>query len=88
MDLLQELARDKGFSIIIVTHNLGLVARYADRIYVMYGGNIVESGDKFTLFENPIHPYTRGLLDAIPRLDDSKDRRLTPIEIPRPRRSR
>ena len=46
----------------------------------MYGGNIVESGDKFTLFENPIHPYTRGLLDAIPRLDDSKDRRLTPIE--------
>lgn len=80
LDLLQELARDKGFSIIIVTHNLGLVARYADRIYVMYGGNIVESGDKFTLFENPIHPYTRGLLDAIPRLDDSKDRRLTPIE--------
>lgn len=80
LDLLQELARDKGFSIIIVTHNLGLVARYADRIYVMYGGNIVESGDKFTLFENPIHPYTHGLLDAIPRLDDSKDRRLTPIE--------
>lgn len=88
MDLLQELARDKGFSIIIVTHNLGLVARYADRIYVMYGGNIVESGDKFTLFENPIHPYTRGLLDAIPRLDDSKDRRLTPIEgNPPPARS-
>lgn len=80
LDLLKSLADEKGFSIIIVTHNLGLVARYADRIYVMYGGNIVESGDKYTLFENPIHPYTRGLLAAIPRLDDSKDRRLTPIE--------
>ena len=80
LDLLKDLATDRKFSIIIVTHNLGLVARYADRIYVMYGGNIVESADKFTLFEDPIHPYTRGLLDAIPRLDDSKDRRLTPIE--------
>ncbi len=80
LDLLKSLARDRSFSIVIVTHNLGLVARYADRIYVMYGGNIVEQADKFTLFANPVHPYTRGLLDAIPRLDDRKDRRLTPIE--------
>ena len=80
LDLLKKLAEEKGFSIIIVTHNLGLVARYADRIYVMYGGNIVETADKFALFKNPVHPYTKGLLDAIPRLDDRKDRRLTPIE--------
>jgi len=80
LDLLKHLADQCGFSIIIVTHNLGLVARYADRIYVMYGGNVVETADKFELFTNPVHPYTKGLLDAIPRLDDSKDRRLTPIE--------
>lgn len=80
LELLQRLARDKGFSIIIITHNLGLVARYADRIYVMYGGEIVESSDKYDIFENPVHPYTRGLLNAVPRLDDKKDRRLTPID--------
>lgn len=80
LELIQRLAKEEDVSVIIVTHNLGLVARYADRIYVMYGGNIVESGDKYTLFENPSHPYTRGLLAAVPRLDDPKDRKLVPIE--------
>ena len=80
LELIQSLAKTENVSVIIVTHNLGLVARYADRIYVMYGGNIVEQGDKYALFENPEHPYTRGLLAAVPRLDDPKDRKLVPIE--------
>jgi len=80
LELIQKLAKEENVSVIIVTHNLGLVARYADRIYVMYGGNIVEQGDKFALFGNPCHPYTRGLLAAVPRLDDRKDRKLVPIE--------
>ena len=80
LELIQSMAKKENVSVIIVTHNLGLVARYADRIYVMYGGNIVESGDKYTLFEHPSHPYTRGLLAAVPRLDDRKDRMLVPIE--------
>ena len=80
LELIQNLARERNLAVIIVTHNLGLVARYTDRIYVMYGGNIVESADKYTLFDHPIHPYTRGLLSAVPRLDDPKDRQLIPIE--------
>lgn len=80
LELLQSLARRKGFSIIIITHNLGLVARYADRIYVMYSGEVVESAYKEELFSQPCHPYTRGLLAAVPRLDDKKDRRLRPID--------
>ena len=80
LELIRDLAKNENVSVIIVTHNLGLVARYADRIYVMYGGNIVESANKYELFGKPTHPYTRGLLAAVPRLDDPKDRRLTPIE--------
>lgn len=80
LELLQNLAKTKDIAIIIITHNLGLVARYADRIYVMYGGKVVESSDKYELFANPVHPYTRGLLKAVPRLSDDKSRRLTPIE--------
>lgn len=80
LELLQSLAREKGFSIIIITHNLGLVARYADRIYVMYSGEVVESAYKRELFSRPCHPYTRGLLAAVPRLNDKKDRRLRPID--------
>ena len=80
LELIQSLAKERNLAVIIVTHNLGLVARFTDRIYVMYGGNIVESGDKYTLFRTPSHPYTLGLLDAVPRLTDRKDRRLIPIE--------
>lgn len=80
LDLIKSLSVERNVSVIIITHNLGLVARYADRIYVMYGGNIVEAADKYTLFDNPVHPYTHGLLAAVPRLTDRKDRRLIPIE--------
>ncbi len=80
LELIRELAKAENVTVVIVTHNLGLIARYADRIYVMYSGNIVESGEKFELFEHPSHPYTRGLLNAVPRLDDDKSRKLIPIE--------
>ncbi len=80
LELIRDLAKNDGVTVVIVTHNLGLIARYADRIYVMYCGNIVESGEKFEIFANPSHPYTRGLLNAVPRLDDLKTRKLIPIE--------
>jgi peptide/nickel transport system ATP-binding protein len=63
-----------------VTHNLGVVARYAKRIYIMYAGRIVESGTTKDIFRNPRHPYTIGLLKCIPRLDEERGRKLVPIE--------
>jgi len=80
LELIQDLAKKRNVTVVIVTHNLGLIARYADRIYVMYGGNIVESAEKYELFDNPVHPYTRGLLAAVPRLDADKRQMLVPIE--------
>ena len=80
LDLLQDISKKRGTALLIVTHNLGIVARYAQRIYVMYAGNVVESGTAEDIFANPCHPYTRGLLKAVPRLDDSRERRLIPIE--------
>lgn len=80
LELIKTLSEERNLSVIIVTHNLGLVARYADRIYVMYCGNVVETAGKMAMFERPLHPYTRGLLAAVPRLDDDKNRMLIPIE--------
>lgn len=80
LELLRDIVKKTDTSIILVTHNLGIVARYADRIYVMYAGEIVESGPCKEIFRNPRHPYTVGLLNAIPRLDDPKDRQLIPID--------
>ncbi len=79
LDLLTSLARKHNTALILITHNLGIVARYAQRIYVMYAGNIVEKGDSPDIFAQPSHPYTRGLLKAVPRLDDH-NRRLVPID--------
>ena len=79
LEMLKEITKKSNISLILVTHNLGIVARYADRIYVMYAGGIVESGPVKEIFANPRHPYTIGLIKAIPRLDDPKDRRLVPI---------
>jgi peptide/nickel transport system ATP-binding protein len=79
MELLIKIVKDYGTSIIMVTHNLGLVSRYADRIYVMYAGSIVESGTSEELLTKPKHPYTVGLLDSVPRLDDDKTRDLISI---------
>jgi peptide/nickel transport system ATP-binding protein len=79
LELLRNIVRKTKTSLILITHNMGIVARYAERIYVMYAGTIVEWGSCKELFANPRHPYTRGLLNAIPRLDDPKDRKLIPI---------
>lgn len=79
MELLLSLVRNKGISLIVVTHNLGLVARYADRIYVMYAGNMVESGTTEDLLMHSRHPYTLGLLRSVPKLEARKDEKLIPI---------
>lgn len=80
LELLREIVHKTNTSLIIVTHNLGIVARYADRVYVMYGGTIVEHGTVYDIFRLPSHPYTIGLLNSIPRLDDDKDRQLVSID--------
>jgi oligopeptide transport system ATP-binding protein len=69
MDLLAELRRERNMGLILITHDLGVVADVADRIAVMYAGRIVEQADVFDLYAKPCHPYTLGLLESIPRLD-------------------
>ncbi|MDR1851336.1 MAG: ABC transporter ATP-binding protein [Propionibacteriaceae bacterium] len=69
MDLLKELQEESGMGLILITHDLGVVASVADRIAVMYAGRIVESSDIRPLYANPLHPYTKGLLESVPRLD-------------------
>jgi peptide/nickel transport system ATP-binding protein len=80
LELLRDIVRGSGTALVIITHNLSIVARYADRIYVMYAGEIVESGNCREIFSDPRCPYTIGLLGAVPGLNDPKDRRLVPIE--------
>ena len=67
MDLLADLQRETGMALILITHDLGVVAAVADRIAVMYAGRIVEHGDVYALYERPAHPYTRALIDSIPK---------------------
>ncbi|MEU6671610.1 ABC transporter ATP-binding protein [Streptomyces sp. NPDC046727] len=69
MDLLAELRREYRMGLILITHDLGVVADVADRIAVMYAGKIVESAPVHDIYKSPAHPYTRGLLDSVPRLD-------------------
>lgn len=80
LDLLYEIAKERKVAIIIITHNLGIIARYADRIYVLYAGRVCEAGTAGQIFKNPGHAYTVGLLGAVPRLDDDRERALVPIE--------
>jgi oligopeptide transport system ATP-binding protein len=80
LDLLKELTRETGSSLILITHDLGVVARYADRVAVMYGGRIVEVASARELYARPQHPYTLGLMASVPRLDGASGRRLVPIE--------
>ncbi|MCF0238432.1 MAG: ABC transporter ATP-binding protein [Sphaerochaetaceae bacterium] len=85
MDLLQNLSKDNGTSIIMVTHNLGLVTRYAQRVYVMYAGRVIESGTCEDILMHPVHPYTKGLLNSVPRLDTEKMQDLVAIPGQPPR---
>lgn len=79
MELLLSVVKQYKTSLIVVTHNLGLVSRYAKRIYVMYAGRVVECGTTEDLLTRPKHPYTMGLLKAVPGLDDDKEKDLVPI---------
>jgi len=79
LELLHSMVCGFKASLIMVTHNLGVVARYAQRLYVMYAGRVVESGTSKEIFGNPRHPYTLGLLGCIPRLDDVECKKLIPI---------
>jgi oligopeptide/dipeptide ABC transporter ATP-binding protein len=80
LELMKDMVQHFRASLVIVTHNLGVVARYAKRIYIMYAGRIVESGTTKEIFGTPRHPYTMGLLKSIPRLDEEEGRKLVPIE--------
>jgi len=80
LELLKDLSRRLGVAMLIITHNLGVVARYADRVNVMYAGKIIERGTARELYRNPRHPYTLGLLQSVPRLDRPRRERLRPIE--------
>ena len=80
LELMKDMVQRFRASLVIVTHNLGVVARYAQRIYIMYAGRIVESGTTKDIFSKPRHPYTIGLLACIPRLDEEEGRKLVPIE--------
>ena len=80
LELLRDLARRLGVAMLIITHNLGVVARYADRVNVMYAGRIIERASAAELYARPRHPYTLGLLRSVPRLDEPRRARLDPIE--------
>lgn len=85
LDLMNSLREKLGMSIILITHDLGVVAQMADHIVVMYSGKVVEEASALELFKNPVHPYTRGLLASIPSLKEDKER-LESIEgqVPNP----
>ncbi|NWL86823.1 MULTISPECIES: ABC transporter ATP-binding protein [unclassified Paenibacillus] len=79
MDVMKEMQQRLGTSIILITHDLGVVAGMCDRVIVMYAGEVVETGTKWEIFKNPQHPYTKGLLRSMPRLDQKKGEPLIPI---------
>ncbi|MFA9557561.1 ABC transporter ATP-binding protein [Evansella sp. AB-rgal1] len=80
IDLFKDIQKRIGIAIILITHDLGLVAQIADRINVMYAGKIIESGTVREIFYEPQHPYTKGLLKSVPRLDGDRNEPLIPID--------
>lgn len=80
LEIMAKLSSELGTAVLVITHNLGVVARYADRVNVMYAGQIIESGSAVDIFKNPQHAYTRGLMASVPRLDDTEHTRLATIE--------
>src|SRR6266850_6615277 len=79
LELMKDLSRQRGIAVVLITHNLGVVARYADRVNVMYAGKLVEQGSARDVYSDPRHPYTVGLLRSIPRLDEPRKATLHPI---------
>lgn len=79
MDVMKDMQQKLGTSIILITHDLGVVAGMCDRVIVMYAGEVVETGTRWEIFKNPQHPYTKGLLRSMPRLDQKKGEPLIPI---------
>ena len=80
LDLLRELVAERGAALILITHDLGVVAGMCERVHVMYAGTLVETGTADQLFSHPRHPYTLGLLQSVPRLDAGRRQPLRPIE--------
>jgi len=80
LELMKELTRRLGVALIVITHNLGIVARYADRVNVMYAGKIIESGTADDIYHDPQHPYTLALLKSVPRMDRPRQARLDPVQ--------
>jgi oligopeptide/dipeptide ABC transporter ATP-binding protein len=80
LELMKDLSRKFGVAMLMITHNLGVVARYADRVNVMYAGRIIEQGTARAIYTRPRHPYTLGLLRSVPRLDEPRRARLAPID--------
>ncbi|MDO4329540.1 MAG: ABC transporter ATP-binding protein [Lachnospiraceae bacterium] len=86
LDLMNDLKKDIGTSILFITHDLGVVAEVCDEVVVMYCGRVVEKADVRSLFANPSHPYTKGLLDSIPKLGESVDElEAIPGNVPNPK---
>ena len=79
LDLIAHIADERKMAVLLITHNLGLVSRYSKFVNVMYAGEIVEKGEVRTILDSPRHPYTQGLIAAVPRLDASKDAPLADI---------
>lgn len=80
LELMKELQQQTGMAIIFITHDLGVVAELCDRVVVMYGGKVVENADTVSLFDNPSHPYTMGLMRSIPQLNEGNKGRLKTVE--------
>ena len=80
LDLMKNLSTEYGVSLLIITHNLGVVARYADRVNIMYAGKIIERGTAKDVYQHPSHPYTLGLLNSVPRLDLPRTEKLDPVQ--------
>jgi oligopeptide/dipeptide ABC transporter ATP-binding protein len=80
LELMKDLTRRLGVALIVITHNLGIVARYADRVNVMYAGRIIESGTAEEIYHRPRHPYTLALLKSVPRMDQPRKGKLDPVQ--------
>lgn len=85
IDLLRDLKNDFGVAILLITHDMGLIAELCNRVSVIYAGYVVETADVYSIFKNPMHPYTRGLIESIPRVDvDSEELASIPGRVASP----